>query len=101
MKKIQGGVVKLKNKDSKWGDLFMTSLFLGMISAFLGMVFADVRSGLSGWIPVFVLLVSAALMGIIGLLIKKCNLKWLETYALAISMVGAMVFAAIITPVIG
>ena len=82
MKKIQGGVVKLRNRDSKWGDIFMTSLFLGMISAFLGMVFADVRSGLSGWIPVFVLLVSAALMGVIGLLIKKCNLKWLETYAL-------------------
>ncbi len=101
MKKIQGGVVKLKNKDSKWGDIFMTSLFLGMISAFLGMVFSDVRNGLSGWIPVFVLLVSAALMGIIGLLVKKCNLKWLETYALAISMVGAMVFAALITPVIG
>ena len=101
MKKIQGGVVKLKNKDSKWGDIFMTSLFLGMISAFLGMVFSDVRNGLSGWIPVFVLLVSAALMGIIGLLVKKCNLKWLETYALAISMVGAMAFAALITPVIG
>lgn len=101
MKKIQGGVVKLRNRDSKWGDIFMTSLFLGMISAFLGMVFADVRSGLSGWIPVFVLLVSAALMGVIGLLIKKCNLKWLETYALAISMVGAMVFAAFITPMIG
>ena len=100
MKKIQGGVVKLRNKDSKWGDIFMTSLFLGMISAFLGMVFADVRTGLSGWIPVFVMIVSAILMGIIGLLVKKCNLKWLETYALAISMVGAMVFAALITPVL-
>lgn len=100
MKKIQAGVVRLRNKDSRWGDLFMTSLFLGMISAFLGMVFSDVRSGLSGWIPVFVLLVSAALMGLIGLLIKKCGLKWLETYALAISMVGAMAFAALITPVI-
>lgn len=100
MKKIQGGVVKLKNKDSKWGDLFMTSLFLGMISAFLGMVFADVRTGIVGWIPVFVLLVSAAIMGICGLLIKKCNMKWLETYALAISMVCAMVFAALITPVL-
>lgn len=98
MKKIQGGVIKIKNKDSKWGDLFLTSMFLGMISAFLGMVFADVRNGLTGWIPVFVMIVSAALMGICGLLIKKCNLKWLETYALAISMVGAMVFAAIITP---
>ena len=79
----------------------MTSMFLGMISAFLGMVFADVRSGLVGWIPIFVLLFSAVLMGICGILIKKCNMKWLETYAMAISMVGAMVFAVVITPVIG
>ena len=100
MKKIQGGVVKLKNKDSKWGDIFMTSLFLGMISAFLGMVFADIRSGLAGFIPLFVLLFSALLMGICGLLIKKCNMKWLETYALSISMIGAMIFAVIITPMI-
>ena len=101
MKKIQGGVVKLRSKDSKWGDIFMTSMFLGMISAFLGMVFADIRGGIAGWIPVFVLLVSAALMGICGILIKKCRMQWLETYALAISMVGAMVFAAVITPLIG
>ena len=100
MKKIQGGVVKLKNKDGKWGDMFMTSLFLGMISAFLGMVFADIRSGLAGWIPIFVLLASALIMAVLGLLITKKNVKWLETYALAISMVGAMVFAVVITPLI-
>lgn len=101
MKKIQGGMIKIKNKDSKWGDMFLTSMFLGMISAFLGMVFADVRNGLAGWIPIFVLLVSAVIMAICGLLIKKCKMQWLETYALAISMVGAMVFAALITPLIG
>ena len=100
MKKIQGGVVKLKNKDSKWGDIFMSSLFLGMISAFLGRVFADVRNGLVGFIPVFVLLVSAIRMALCGLLMKKCNMKWLENYALSISMIGAMIFAVIITPVI-
>jgi len=100
MKKIRGGVVKLQSKDQKWGDIFMTSLFLGMISAFLGMVFADIRSGLSGWIPIFVLLVSAALMGVCGILIKKCGWKWLETYAMTISMLGAMIFAMIITPAI-
>ncbi len=98
MKKIQGGMVKMKNKDQKWGDLFMTSLFLGMISAFLGMVFADVRTGIVGWIPIFVLIVSAALMGVCGLLIKK--FKWLETYAMSISMVGGMIFACIITPLL-
>lgn len=101
MKKIQGGMVKIKNKDSKWGDIFLTSMFLGMISAFLGMVFADVREGLTGFIPIFVLLVSAGIMAICGLLIKKCNMKWLETYALSFSMIGAMVFACIITPIIG
>lgn len=101
LKKIQGGIMKIKNKDSKWGDLFMTSLFLGMISAFLGMVFTDVRSGLPGWIPIFVLLFSALMMGICGVLIKVCKMKWLETYALSISMIMAMIFAVIITPMIG
>lgn len=101
LKKIQGGIMKIKNKDSKWGDLFMTSLFLGMISAFLGMVFTDVRSGLAGWIPIFVLLFSALMMGICGILIKVCKMKWLETYALSVSMILAMVFAMIITPLIG
>lgn len=98
LKKIQNGIIKLKNKDNKWGDIFMTSLFLGMISAFLGMVFSDVRSGLPGFIPIFVLLFSALVMGICGLLIKKLNWKWLETYAMAISMLSAMIFAVIITP---
>jgi len=101
MKKIRGGMVKLQSKDARWSDIFMTAMFLGMISAFLGMVFADIRSGLAGLIPIFVLLVSAAVMGICGILIKKCNMKWLETYAMAISMVAAMVFAAVITPIIG
>lgn len=101
MNKIRSGVLKIRSKDSKWGDIFMTSLFLGMISAFLGMVFADVRSGLAGFIPLFVLLVSSAIMAVCGLLIKKGGAKWLETYALPLSMVGAMVFAVLITPVIG
>ncbi len=100
MKKIKGGMLKVKNKDKKWGDIFMTSLFLGMISAFLATACAHIREGLAGYIPLFVLLVSAAIMGICGLLIKKFNLKWLETYAISISMVGALVFAVLITPVI-
>ncbi len=101
IRKIQGGLMKIKNKDSKWGDIMMTALFLGMISAFLGMVFSDIRKGLRGWIPIFILLFSALLMGICGLLIKKINVKWLENYALPISMLGAMVFAVFLTPLIG
>ena len=101
IKRIQSGLMSIKKKDAKWSGILMDAMFLGMISAFLGMVFADIRSGLVGWIPVFVLLFSALLMGVMGILIKKCNVKWLENYALPISMLGAMVFACLITPLIG
>ena len=100
LKRIQKGILSIKNKDSKWGDLFITAMFLGMIAAFLGMVFADVRNGLVGWIPIFVLLFSALIMAICGILIKACNIKWLQNYALPISMLSAMAFSVIITPLI-
>lgn len=90
LKKIQGGVMSIKNKDPKWGNIFMDSMFLGMISAFVGMLFADVHLGRPGFIPLVVALVSALLMGVCGLLMKKFNWKWLEQYALPISMLGAM-----------
>ena len=101
LKPLQKGMLNIKKRDAKWSDILMTALFLGMISAFLGMVFADLRSGLAGFIPLFVLLFSALLMALCGILIKKCGMKWLETYAMAISMVGAMIFACVITPLIG
>lgn len=101
LKRIQNGMGKIQKRDKKWSAIFMDAMFLGMISAFLGMVFADVREGLVGFIPLFVLLFSALLMGVCGLLIKKYNLKKLETYALSISMVGAMVFSVFITKIIG
>jgi hypothetical protein len=101
LKRIQNGLLSIKNKDSKWGDLFVTAMFLGMISAFLGMVFANIQSGLAGWIPFFILLFSAILMAVCGLLIKKFKMNWLQNYALPISMLGAMAFAVYITPLIG
>ena len=100
IKKIQKGIVKIRSKDGKWGEIFMSALFLGMISAFLGMVFADIRSGLVGYIPIFVLLFSALIMGVCGILVKKCNMKWLETYAISFSMLGGMIFSVIITALI-
>jgi len=97
IKKIQGGVMKVGSKDKKWGEIFMSALFLGMVSAFSGMIFANVRAGLPGWIPVFVMMVSALFMIVLGLLYKTKNIKWLENYALPISMLGAMALSIPIT----
>lgn len=100
LKKIQGGIVSLKKRDQIWGEHFMTAIFMGMISAFLGVVFATVTEGIRGWIPVFVLIFSAGVMSVCGLFIKKFKLKWLEDYALPFSIIGGMAFAVFITQVV-
>ncbi len=96
-KKMEKNLQNMKKKDSKWSTILMDSLFIGMIATFLGMVFADIRTGLAGWIPVFVMLFSSVLMLICGLLIKKFDWKWLENYAMPFSMLGAMAFAIPLT----
>lgn len=112
-KKISSGMLKVKDKDKKWMDLLMTSMFVGMLSAFLGYIVCNLgcvfektvnEAGetvksfafhyqLEYWIPVFVMAISAALMAICGVLLKKFNWKWLNDYALPISMIGSMALA--------
>jgi hypothetical protein len=96
-KKIENGISNIKSKDSKWGKIFLSGLFMGMISAFLGLVFAKVHTGLVGWIPVFVMFASALLMLICGLIRKLFNAKWIEEYALPISLLGGMALSIPIT----
>ena len=119
-KKLLGGMSSLSNRDAKWADIFSNSLFIGMIAAFLGFVFCDVSrlwdpaarfitetqhidgadvevqipvSATSGLIPVCVMAVSALVMVICGLLMRKPKLKWLSEYALPISLVVGMAAA--------
>ena len=80
----------LGGKDEKWRGILMDALFLGMISAFLGLLFANVRDGVPGFIPIVVALVSALLMGVCGILIRVLKWTWLEQYALPLCMLGAM-----------
>ncbi|MCL1796157.1 MAG: DUF5058 family protein, partial [Clostridia bacterium] len=100
-KKIQSGIVSLKTRDDKWGNTFLTCMFLGMISTFLGLLFADIRSGLAGFIPIAVALCSALIMGICGILLKALRWQWIEQYALPISMLGAMALSIPITRLMG
>jgi hypothetical protein len=100
-KKLQNGVITLENRDKKWGEIFSASMFIGMISAFLGYVFCDFSTvftgDMSGLIPVLVMLVSAAIMCLAGLLVKKTQWRWVSDYALPISLVLGMASAIPIT----
>ena len=100
-KKLQNGMISMENRDKKWGEIFSASMFIGMISAFLGYVFCDFTSvfsgNLSGLIPPLVMLVSALVMCLAGLIVKKYKWRWVGDYALPISLIAGMASAIPIT----
>ena len=108
-RKLLGGMSKLESKDGKWAEIFQNAMFIGMIAAFLGYVFCDFSrlwipgdyKATSGLVSVAVMGVSAAIMVVLGLLMRKPRLKWLGDYALPISLVLGMASAIPITAWLG
>ena len=127
-KKMQKGLVSFESKDKRWADILQSSLFIGMISAFVGYVFSDVYrlwssengvfitevedkvtgiteqvkyTSTSGLVPVGVMAVSMISMAICGILIKKLGWKWLNDYALPICMVIGMASAIPLKALLG
>ena len=107
-KKLLGGMSALEAKDKKWSEIFQNAMFIGMIAAFLGFVFCDVSmlwnpvegvAATTGLIPVCVMAVSALIMVILGLAMRKW--KWLGDYALPISLILGMISAIPITAWLG
>ena len=107
-KKVSGGVDKIRKKDTKWGEIFMTSLFMGMISAFLGLIICNLGliqtdNGIifnlasKDFIPLLVMIASAIVMVLCGLLMKKLKWAWMNDYALPISMICGMLAAIPLT----
>ncbi len=126
-KRMQKGLVSFENKDKKWSDILQSSLFIGMISAFVGYVFSDVGrlwlsedgvftttvtnsegikeavkyASTSGLVPVCVMAVSMVSMLLCGLAMKKLGWKWLNDYALPICMIIGMAAAIPLTTLLG
>ena len=126
-KKYQKGLVSFEQKDAKWSGILQNALFVGMISAFVGFVFCDVArlwnseggiftkyvendegvkemiqyTSTSGLVPVFVMLISAGMMCVCGILINKLKWKWVNDYALPICMVIGMAMAIPLTAWLG
>ncbi|MBQ7231261.1 MAG: DUF5058 family protein [Oscillospiraceae bacterium] len=109
-KKLLGGMSSLGKRDAKWADIFQNAMFIGMISAFVGFVFCDISrlwapvegfSATSGLIPVAVMAVSAVIMLLCGLVMKVFKWRWVNDYALPISLIGGMAAAIPITAWLG
>ena len=109
-KKLLGGMSSLGKRDAKWADIFQNAMFIGMISAFVGFVFCDISrlwapvegfSATSGLIPVAVMAVSALVMLLCGLVMKVLKWRWVNDYALPISLIAGMAAAIPITAWLG
>ena len=100
-KRMQNGMINLEKRDKKWADILSASMFIGMISAFVGFVFCDVSNAFkgdtTGLIPVLVMAVSALVMCISGILVKKIKAAWISDYALPLSLIIGMASAIPIT----
>lgn len=98
-KKMSSKMVDMREKDQKWNQILMDALFLGMISAFSGYVLAPKEvEGETPYISILGILVfvtSAALIVVLGYLVKKYKWEWLKNYALPVSMVIAMALAIV------
>ncbi|MBN2300061.1 MAG: DUF5058 family protein [Acholeplasmataceae bacterium] len=96
-KKFSKRMENIKKKDSTWNAVMMDALFIGMISAFIGYVLAPkTPEGETPYISILAILVlvtSAVLITIFGLLMKKFKWDWLKNYALPLSMISAMALA--------
>ena len=108
-RKLLKGMSSLEKRDAKWADVFQNAMFIGMIAAFLGFVFCDFSrlwipgdyASTSGLVPVCVMVVAALLMVACGLLMRRPGLKWLNDYALPISLILGMASAIPITAWLG
>lgn len=105
-KRMQKGMVNLEKRDKKWSEIFQNAIFLGMIAAFVGFIFCDFstvfKGETAGLIPVFVMLVSAIVMCLSGILVKKFkNAHWISDYALPLSLVLGMASAIPFTQWLG
>ena len=94
LKKYQKTLNKSTSKDNKWGQILFNSIFIGLVCAFVGSSFSDIRGG--SFTSFIVIIVSSISMGVCDYFIKYKNQKWLESFSLSISMIAGMSIAVII-----
>jgi len=99
-KKYSGKLAELEVKNKKLLDTITGSLLGGIIAGLASYIIVSAffiggwsDAGVNGYITLITLATSALIMAVLGVLIKKFKLKWLENYALPITIIVAMASA--------
>ena len=85
-----------------FGDVAMTAMFIGLVSAYIGSYLGKFVSGeglftfAGPWLPLAVAAVAAAVMAVFVWLAEKKNAAWVESFSIAGSMIVAMAAAVVL-----
>ena len=85
-----------------FGDVAMTAMFIGLVSAYIGSYLGKFISGeglLSfggSWLPLAVVVVAGAVMALFVWLAEKKNAAWVENFSIAGSMIAGMAAAVVL-----
>lgn len=115
LKRIQRGVNKALNKsgDQKLTDTLAAAAFIGLIAAFIARALAGKGTGTTnpdgsvtlnydgaGLLSVSTLIVSVVIMLVLSKIAEKKNIRWLQNFAMPISMFAAMGFAVVLSMIL-
>lgn len=85
--KIHTGSMKMKDKDPRWGALGNSVFMLAIIIAFV------VPMLFNGAVSMLTLLTSCTISYVLGVVVKKYKIAWLENFILVFAMLIAMASA--------
>ncbi|MEX1377954.1 MAG: DUF5058 family protein [Eubacteriales bacterium] len=110
VKMVQKKMDKMQNADRTWGEMFVAALFMGLVATFFGSIVMPPIVGMikgtaavyDGLTPILVLITSAVFMLVLTAISKISEkLKWVEQFALPVSMVISMVLAVLYYALLG
>lgn len=105
LKRYQKTLGRIGQRDPKWSRILIDALFMGIIAVMGGQfvakgiaAFSNIAAPklvMNGEAQLLTLVTSAVLMGLFGVVIKATKAKWLENFALPVSMVGGIALSVL------
>ncbi len=105
LKRYQKKIGEIGQRNPKWSKILIDALFMGIIAVMGGQFIAkgiaafgslaDPALVVNGQAQLLTLVSSAVLMALFGVVIKATKAKWLENFALPVSMVGAIALSVL------
>lgn len=105
LKKVQNKIGKAVSKNNAWSSVMSAAAFIGLIAAFVARAIAgkgvsDIIGDGAGVLSVAALVFSVVLMLILQKIADAKGWKWLESFAMPFSMIGAMALVILLAQVL-